>query len=241
MEASYSRAHTWSQTILWYTSCLMLISTSNSESFLSASVLAARMSLQGETCWGKSSMFRRTGKRAEGRAEARRAAGEPFPTAHSLLYATCRNFMHPRPQLLLLGEARGFYSSTVVCIPRGTRARPYCSRLSDAAVPQVSSAPADFISEGSRGKRSLPPGLKTAAAGRRRPAGTSSCPGEQASDNWSLPQRPKTHRAASHITSDMTAALRQTGHRFLSKELEKSWRFLRFLPMHSDIKRSRQP
>ena len=61
-ERASSQARTWSQTILWYTSCLMLISTSNSESFLSASVLAARMSLQGETCWGKSSMFRRTGK-----------------------------------------------------------------------------------------------------------------------------------------------------------------------------------
>ena len=48
---------TCSQTILWYTSCLMLISTSNSDSFLSASVLAVRMSLEGETCWGKSRMF----------------------------------------------------------------------------------------------------------------------------------------------------------------------------------------
>lgn len=65
-DSASSPAHTWSQTILWYTSCLMLISTSNSESFLSASVLAARMSLQGETCWGKSSMFRWTGKTEEG-------------------------------------------------------------------------------------------------------------------------------------------------------------------------------
>lgn len=65
-DGASSPARTWSQTILWYTSCLMLISTSNSESFLSASVLAARMSLHGETCWGKSSMFRRTGKTEEG-------------------------------------------------------------------------------------------------------------------------------------------------------------------------------
>lgn len=48
---------TCSQTILWYTSCLMLISTSNSDSLLSASVLAVRMSLDGETCWGKSRIF----------------------------------------------------------------------------------------------------------------------------------------------------------------------------------------
>jgi hypothetical protein len=55
--AMHTHPPTCSHTTLWYTSCLMLISTSNSESFLSASVLAARMSLHGDTCWGKSRMF----------------------------------------------------------------------------------------------------------------------------------------------------------------------------------------
>lgn len=36
------------------TSSLILISTSNSDSFLSASVLAVRTSLEGQTYWGKS-------------------------------------------------------------------------------------------------------------------------------------------------------------------------------------------
>ena len=39
---------------------IYLISTSKSDSFLSASVLASLSSLLGETCWGKSSMFRDT-------------------------------------------------------------------------------------------------------------------------------------------------------------------------------------
>lgn len=44
-------------TILRYTPSLMLISTSNSDRRLSASVLAVRTSLQEETCCGKSNMF----------------------------------------------------------------------------------------------------------------------------------------------------------------------------------------
>lgn len=72
-----ARGLTCSHTILWYTSCLMLISTSNSESFLSASVLAARVALQGDTCWGKSSMFLRTGTGKKGTGMR-----DPQPPAH---------------------------------------------------------------------------------------------------------------------------------------------------------------
>lgn len=63
----------------------------------------------------------------------------------------------------------------------------------------------------------------------------------------------KNHHVALHTIPKLTAAFGQTQRRYLSaalgKELEKSWRFLRFLPthdssfllMHSDVKRSRQP
>ena len=46
---------------LWNTSSLMLISTSNLANFFSASVLADRRSLQGDTNWGKSRTWREAG------------------------------------------------------------------------------------------------------------------------------------------------------------------------------------
>lgn len=86
-------------TILWQTSSLMLISTSNSDRRLSASVLAARTSLQGDTCCGKSNMFLWT-EAQEGGVSKRRAGsvrtgrgqtGETPQQRHSQF----EGFLHP--------------------------------------------------------------------------------------------------------------------------------------------------